>query len=97
MPTKLKKNIERETSAFAREIGRNREIIVGIRPPGIVTVRLKGVRGVYKIDAEILYAIAIKRFANDIENRTKQLKKSGMRITSARSQARKELQATLKD
>lgn len=94
--TELTKSIVRLTRATRHEKSKRRKIILSMEPQASVGVRLQGTRQTFRIDAEVLYEIAVKRFEVEVEKRAKQIFKTGVRIKTARAKARKELGIGLK-
>lgn len=88
----LTKDVYRTSKGSTYEQGERRQIILVLSPPAQVGFRLVGTRQTYFLDAEVGYAIAVKRFLVDVERRAKLIKKElGCSIKSARSRARREL------
>jgi hypothetical protein len=93
---KLKKPVTRKTSAVRYEKSKHREIVVSLEPRRQLSFRLLGTRQHYRLDVETAYEIAVKLHAQAIEKRAQRLKKQGVKIRSARAQARRELAERLK-
>ena len=97
MPTELKRNVFRKTTARVFSSGQNRNVILGLIAPAKVGVRLEGTRQTYKIDAEAVFMVAVKLHVAEIEKAAKRIAKNeGLKIRSARAKATKELAAELK-
>jgi hypothetical protein len=94
--TDLTKPVTRKTAATSHEKGKTRRILFVLIPPAKVGLRLEGTRQTYTLDAEAAYSIAVKMHLNDVEKRAKQIAKGGVKIRTARAQARKELAQKLK-
>lgn len=98
--TELTKPVKRETPATVFERSQSRNLIVSIEPAGrdgaVIGIRVKGTRQTYRVGVNSVYNLAVSLHVSRIEKRAKQLKKDGLNIRSARSQAKKELDKELK-
>ena len=95
--TDLTKKVVRKSAGRVFSAGQNRRVLVVLVPPAVVGFRLEGTRQTYTLDAEACYAIAVQQHVNAVEKRAKQIAKTeGVRIRSARTMARKELDGRLK-
>ena len=62
MTTKFSKAVFRETEDKpCRDVGKYREVIVGLEPGDVISVRLKGTQTKLQVTAEWLYGQAIKK------------------------------------
>jgi hypothetical protein len=61
MPTRLTRPVTRETSVTVRDGGRVREVIVTLEPSCVLALRLKGTRTTYRVTADAVYHLAVKR------------------------------------
>lgn len=57
---KLSRSLKRETPSLVRERGKSREVIIELRPPFNIALRLKGTRRAYSITAAGLYQVLVK-------------------------------------
>jgi hypothetical protein len=94
--TDLDKPIKRRSHASRTEAGKRRRVIIILEPDQKIGFRLEGTRDTYRLDIESGYELAVRSHVSDVEKRTGQLKKTGMRAASARAQARKELKGNLR-
>src|SRR5262245_58742316 len=88
--TKLEKSIRRKTSATRFEKSEHRAVIITLEPTATVGVRLEGTRQTYRLDAEVVYELAVRSHIAAIDKRTRELRKEGLPLRSARSKAAKE-------
>jgi len=58
--TSLKKVVERASYGTVREAGKNRRIIVMVRPPNVLGFRAKGCRREYQLTMESCYLMAVR-------------------------------------
>lgn len=58
--TVAKRTTKRETAATSRESGKWRNVIVIVEPNGMVGFKLKGLRRVEWLHADVCYLLAIK-------------------------------------
>lgn len=58
--TKLKRTVERETSATVFEQGKRRAVVVALDPSGFIVFRLKGTRRRFELGVVGLYHAAVK-------------------------------------
>ena len=63
----LTRPIKRISSAVIHEAGKIREVVVIIRPHGVIGFRAKGCRKEYQITADILYTMAVKASVAAVE------------------------------
>lgn len=90
--TDLNKTIRRETRATIFSKGNRRPIIIHLESSQKIAFQLKGTRDRYRLDPETCYAIAVRFHLERIERLAKKIKKEeGIKISSARVKARKEL------
>lgn len=57
--TRLKKAVKRESYGKIFEKGKDREIIVIIRPPDVIGFRAKGLRKEYQLTTDVCYVLAV--------------------------------------
>lgn len=74
MTLMLKKPVKRITNGKVREAGKQRNIIVILRPPNVIGFRAKGCRGEYRLTAEVCYTMAVGAHVQD-KRRQKKVKK----------------------
>ena len=94
--TELNKPLSRRTGTTRYEKSKRRAIIISLEPVATIGVRLAETRQTYRVDAEVLYEFAVKQHEAQVEKRAGQIQKTGIRLGSARKQARKELAGDLK-
>lgn len=94
--TDLTKTVKRKSSATRVEKSKRRAIIVTMEPSQKIGFRLEGTRDTYRLDIESGYELAVRSHVVAIEGRARQLKKGGIKLGSARVQARKELAKELR-
>lgn len=58
--TELAKRIQRKTSARRFEKSKARKVILILEPPATIGVKLEGTRQTYRLDAEVLYEMAVQ-------------------------------------
>lgn len=80
MATRATKPVSRETDARVFERGR-RSIIITIHPCGDVELKAKGLRTGYRLPAEALYALAVKK---SVEEKVKEKTKKSPKIVKRR-------------
>ena len=59
--TDLTKEVKRESKGYVFYKGKPRAVIIGIEPPQLITLRLKGCKQKYKLTADELYWMAVKQ------------------------------------
>ncbi|MEK7068435.1 MAG: hypothetical protein AAB964_01330 [Patescibacteria group bacterium] len=64
--TKLERLLKRETPALVRSQGKLREVVIELRPPFVIRLRLKGTRQSYEITAAGLFQVLGKLNAERI-------------------------------
>lgn len=89
--TELTKPVRRTTSARRHEKSRTRTVILSLEPPAQVGARLSGTRQTFRLDAEAVYELAVRSHERAIERRARELQRGGLRMRTARVQARREL------
>lgn len=98
--TQLTKRVQRKTQATVFDRG-SRAVYFTLEPAAgdrveSVGVRLAGTREVYRIEGPSLYSFLVQRHATKIEARAKAIRRAtGVRISTARATARKELKGEL--
>jgi len=58
--TKLKRVVKRTGAGVIREAGKNREIVIILRPPNVLGFRAKGCRKEYQLTSEACYTMAVR-------------------------------------
>lgn len=73
---KATREIERETDALVFDQGKNRPVVLTIKPGRLLGVRLKGTRRNYDLPADSIYSMAVKAEieAKKAEKRKRKLK-----------------------
>lgn len=95
--TNLSNPVHRVTSAKRHEKSQTRAIVLSLEPPAAVGVRLKGTHQTYRLDAEVIYELAVRHHSKRIEKRAKELQRSERLVwRGAVAKATKELLADLK-
>lgn len=76
--TNLTKSIKRVSNGYVFYRGKARAVVIGIEPPQIITLRLKGCKQKHQLTADELYWLAVKRDVREIEKnkRKKKIKRS---------------------
>lgn len=73
---KLKKPVTRESSGVVFDQGRLRPVLITIEPGQLITLRLKGTRRSYSMDAAALYeAMVIQAVAAEAKEKRKARRK----------------------
>lgn len=93
--TELDKTVTRRSKAKRYEKSKSRSIIVSLEASQEIGVRLEGTRQTYRLGVESVYELAVRVWVNKVEKRARELKKTGMRTSTAQAQAKKELSAEL--
>ncbi len=92
----LERNVRRQTRATVFSKGDRRPIIIHLESSQKIAFQLKGTRQRYRLDPETCYAIAVRLHLEKIERLARKIKKEeGIKITSARAKARKELKGDI--
>jgi len=60
--TSLNKPVARTMNGQVREAGKQREIVVILRPPNVLGFRAKGCRKEYQLTAEGCYTMAVRAY-----------------------------------
>ena len=72
--TDLNKKVQRVSRGTVREVGQERQIVIGLEPPDILTFRAKGCRKKYSLTANVCYTMAVRAHVA-AEKRAKKAKK----------------------
>lgn len=59
--TNLNRTVSRVSDRVTFDAGKMREIVITMKPPGLVGFRAKGCRKTYWLTAEVCYDIAVKQ------------------------------------
>ena len=70
--TNLSKPVKRVSAGIVREAGKDREVIVILRPPNVLGFRAKGCRREYQLTTESCYVLAVR--AHVLEQKKKKQK-----------------------
>ena len=74
--TTLTKSVSRESKGYVFYKGKDRAVVIGIEPPQLITLRLKGCKVKYKLTADELYWMAAKQAVAEAQ-KAKRKKKAG--------------------
>lgn len=78
--TKVNRALRRETAAMVRSGGRERPVIVVLRPPGVmIEFKLKGERRSYELPTQGLFELAVDRWVRDEKARKRAERKARRR------------------
>ena len=71
--TNLNRPVKRISQGRVRESGKQREVVVILRPPNVIGFRAKGCRKEYQLTTEACYAMAVKA---DVADRRRQKRRA---------------------
>ena len=77
--TDLRKAVKRVSRGRVHEAGKQREVVVILRPPNVIGFRAKGCRKEYQLTTDACYSLAVKAHVADQKYRAKSRKKINKR------------------